>query len=413
MLASYENGTGDFDNFMVFSDKFKPEQPSKSENMWEVLIVDDEQDVHKMTKMVLRNYSFLGQKINFHSAYSAQEAKELLKSHGNIALVLLDVVMEERNAGLKLVEYIRQDLENESIRIIIRTGQPGEAPEETVIRDYIINDYIEKGDITTRRLYTTITTSLRGYKDLIALQESILELELLSTQLKNMYNRLEELDKEKAKIIQFLYHELLTPLNHVGASQVFDVNDLSKENRAILEIVKKGFHRLNALIKAFLDYFEFMGSDLDLKPIPITIEDQISHILEDLKPKTDRKKLIIDSDLSKPVSFTVDPKHFNVVLKILLDNAINHSEETGNILIKTQETPEGVAQFLVEDYGTGIPQKNLKRIFQAYDLENYYRHEGGFGLNLSKSKYIIESHGGKIWAESEGLNQGARFIIEI
>ncbi|MBU2513232.1 hybrid sensor histidine kinase/response regulator [bacterium] len=413
MLASYENGTGDFDNFMVFSDKFKPEQPLKDENMWEVLIVDDEQDVHKMTKMVLRNYSFLGQKINFHSAYSAREAKEFLRSHQNIALVLLDVVMEERNAGLKLVEFIRQDLENESIRIIIRTGQPGEAPEETVIRDYIINDYIEKGDITTRRLYTTITTSLRGYRNLIALQDSIYELERLSSSLRTAYTRLEALDKEKAKIIQFLYHELLTPLNHVGASQVFDVSELSEQNRAILEMVKKGFNRLNALIKAFLDYFEFMGSNLNLKPEPIIIEDHISRIIEDLKPNADRKKLIMDSDLSQQVSITADPNLFDVVLQIIVDNAINHSEEKGRILIKTQTTAEGAVQLLIEDNGTGIPKKNLERVFQAYDLENYYRREGGFGLNLSKSRYIIESHGGKLWAESDGLDKGARFIIEL
>ncbi len=413
MLASYENGTSNLDNFMVFSDKFKPEQPTKGENMWEVLIVDDEQDVHKMTKMVLRNYSFEGQKINFHSAYSAEGAKEFLKTHDNIALVLLDVVMEEKNAGLGLVEYIRQELDNEMIRIIIRTGQPGEAPEETVIRDYVINDYIEKGDITTRRLYTTITTSLRGYKDLIALQDSFVGLERLSSKLKTAYARLEELDKEKAKIIQFLYHELLTPLNHVGATQVFNVSELSEKNQEILGMVKKGFNRLNDLIKAFLHYFEFMGSDLEMKPDTIEINDHIAHVMKDFQQMVEHKKLIIDADLSEFNTLTIDPEYFNDVLKVLLDNAINHSEDNGKILIKTQNNQEGATQLIVEDNGIGILKENLDKIFQAYDLENYYRREEGFGLNLSKSKYIIESHGGKIWAESAGLNKGARFIIEL
>lgn len=413
MLASYENQTSNLNNFMVFSDKFKPEQPAKGENMWEVLIVDDELDVHKMTKMVLRNYSFEGQKINFHSAYSAQGAKEFLKTHDNIALVLLDVVMEEKNAGLGLVEYIRQELENEMIRIIIRTGQPGEAPEETVIRDYVINDYIEKGDITTRRLYTTITTSLRGYKDLLALQDSFIGMEKLSSKLQAAYTRLAELDKEKAKIIQFLYHELLTPLNHVGATQVFNVSELSEKNRMILEMVKKGFNRLNDLIKAFLAYFEFMGSDLEMNPETVEINNHIALVMKNFKQAVDQKKLIIDADLSDLNTLTIDPDHFNDVLKILLDNAINHSEDEGKILIKTQKSPEGASRLIVEDNGVGIPEENLGKIFQAYDLENYYRREEGFGLNLPKVKYIVESHGGRIWAESDGLNKGARFVIEL
>lgn len=412
MLASHENGIGDFGRFVVFTDKFRSEQPSKNGKMWEVLIVDDEQDVHKMTKMVLRNYSFLGQKINFHSAYSAQEAKDFLNQNQNIALVLLDVVMEERNAGLKLVEFIRDDLENESIRIIIRTGQPGEAPEETVIRDYVINDYIEKGDITTRRLYTTITTSLRNYRDLIALKQSYLELKELSDKLKLTYARLETLDKEKAKIIQFLYHELLTPLNHVGASQVFDEYDLSEQNRAVLEMVRKGFNRLNALIKAFLEYFEFMGSDLKLSMETLSVVAYLPDILDRLQPAIQKAKVTIDSDLSQADTFVMDRRFIKEILTILIDNAIKHSTEGGHISISTQPTAESI-RLIVEDNGCGIPAKNLEKVFQAYDLEAYYRREDGFGLNLSKARYIIESHGGKIWAESEGVDRGARFIVEL
>ena len=414
MLASQENGAGNFDKFVIFTENFNSEQSSIDEKMWEVLIVDDEQDVHKMTKMVLRNYTFQGQKINFHSAYSAQEAKEVLNRNDNIALVLLDVVMEEKDAGLKLVEYIRQDLENESIRIIIRTGQPGEAPEETVIRDYVINDYIEKGDITTRRLYTTITTSLRGYKDIIALRQSYLELKQLSEKLETAYARLETLDREKAKIIQFLYHELLTPLNHVGASQVFDENNLSEQNRAVLEMVRKGFNRLNSLIKAFLEYFEFMGSDLKLKAKKVSIDKVLNNVLEKFETQIRKAKLIVESDLSEADKIYMDPKYLKDVLSILIDNAINHSEKKGKITIKTlvdKKKPE--LHLVISDSGVGILPRNLEKVFQAYDLEAYYRREDGFGLNLSKARFIVESHGGRIWAESKGTGEGSSFIVAL
>lgn len=413
MLSSQGDSTSGFDQFVVFTDKFNSEKPSKDGNMWEVLIVDDEQDVHKMTKMILRNYTFQGQKINFHSAYSSQEAKEILSKNDNIALVLLDVVMEERDAGLKLVEYIRQDLENESIRIIIRTGQPGEAPEETVIRDYVINDYIEKGDITTRRLYTTITTSLRGYKDLIALKESYQELKQISEKLEHAYGRLETLDKEKAKIIQFLYHELLTPLNHVGASQVFDEYNLSDQNRAVLEMVKKGFNRLNDLIKAFLIYFEFMGSELNIQVEDISISNELPNLMETFQETIQKSNLVIESDFSQSETINMDRRYFEEVMIIILDNAVNHSDEGGKIYLSTKKPNQECTQIWIEDRGVGIPEKNLEKVFQAYDLEAYYRREDGFGLNLSKAKYIVESHGGKIWAESDGIDLGARFIIEL
>lgn len=129
---------------------------------WNILIVDDEKDVHKMTRMVLRNFDFLGKSLNLISAYSANEARELLKNEDDIALIILDVVMEERNSGLELVNEIRKT--NDLTRILIRTGQPENAPERTVIREYDIHDYLEKGDIEARRLETMICSALRIYE---------------------------------------------------------------------------------------------------------------------------------------------------------------------------------------------------------------------------------------------------------
>ncbi len=129
---------------------------------WDILIVDDEKDVHKITKMVLRNFDFQGKSLNILSAYSAMEARKVLKEETDIALILLDVVMEEKNSGLELINEIRET--NKLVRITIRTGQPGEAPERTVIREYDIHDYLEKGDIEARRLETMVCSALRIYE---------------------------------------------------------------------------------------------------------------------------------------------------------------------------------------------------------------------------------------------------------
>ncbi len=132
--------------------------------------MDDEQEVHSITKMILSDLVFKDRKISFLDAYSAQEAELILRSEDDIAVVLLDVVMESDNAGLELTKFIREELGNEAVRIILRTGQPGQAPEERVILDYDINDYKAKNELTARKLITSVVASLRAYDSIVRLQ---------------------------------------------------------------------------------------------------------------------------------------------------------------------------------------------------------------------------------------------------
>lgn len=148
-----------------------------SKGCFKILIVDDEEDVHTVTRMALRRLVFEGRNMEFLSAYSATEAKELLHIHSNVAVILLDVVMEDDTAGLSLVSYIRRELGNSMVRIIIRTGDPGQAPEEHVIMDYDINDYREKTELTTQRLRTAVVTALRSFRDLATINALNLEIE--------------------------------------------------------------------------------------------------------------------------------------------------------------------------------------------------------------------------------------------
>ncbi|MGM0501448.1 MAG: PP2C family protein-serine/threonine phosphatase [Bacillota bacterium] len=139
---------------------------------WKVLVVDDQEEVHQITELVFKDFVFQQREIEFLRAHSAAEAKEILNEYSDIAIVLLDVVMEKKDSGLQLVKYIREELENELIRIILRTGQPGQAPEKEIIRDYDINDYKEKTELTSKKLYTTIITSLRSYLSLKELKQT-------------------------------------------------------------------------------------------------------------------------------------------------------------------------------------------------------------------------------------------------
>ncbi|WOD41522.1 diguanylate cyclase [Nodosilinea sp. E11] len=160
---------------------------------WKIAIIDDEPDVHRATQLALQNFQFEGKSLLFFSAYSGEEGKHLITSiHPDTALVFLDVVMETHDAGLRMVQYIRNELKNQKIRIILRTGHPGEAPEESVILDYDINDYKLKVELTRQKLLTTAIAALRAYRDIITIEQQRIELNETLEQLKQSQQSLQE-----------------------------------------------------------------------------------------------------------------------------------------------------------------------------------------------------------------------------
>jgi signal transduction histidine kinase len=146
---------------------------------WKVAIIDDDLAVHEGTRFALYDYSLNGSGLELLSAYSAEEGRRLLRDHSDVAVVLLDVVMETDSAGLDLVGFIRNELRNETVRIILRTGQPGQAPERRVIVDFDINDYKAKTELTADKLFTTLTAALRGYQQLQRMEETRRGLEII------------------------------------------------------------------------------------------------------------------------------------------------------------------------------------------------------------------------------------------
>ncbi|MDR3517073.1 MAG: diguanylate cyclase [Azospirillaceae bacterium] len=160
---------------LVFANKKTKVPPPNDDDggtPWKVLIVDDDAEVHAVTRLALRNLKFHNRTLEFLHAHSGKDAVALIEQHRDIALILLDVVMETDDAGLRLVEHIRGELRNHNVRIVLRTGQPGQAPETEVIHRYDINDYKAKTELTQQKLCTTVVTALRGYRDLVAIETS-------------------------------------------------------------------------------------------------------------------------------------------------------------------------------------------------------------------------------------------------
>ena len=157
------------------------DEPEKNEEksvkctnrVWRILVVDDDDSVHQVTKLVLSDTEIEHRKLDIVSVYSSIEAKELLTRDNSFCMAFVDVVMETEHAGLELVEWIRQDLKNQAIRLVLRTGQAGSAPEAKVIKEFDINDYKEKTDFTSGKMITTVYASIRAYRDIMTIQRSL------------------------------------------------------------------------------------------------------------------------------------------------------------------------------------------------------------------------------------------------
>nr|WP_319395322.1 response regulator [uncultured Desulfobacter sp.] len=164
---------------------------------WKILVVDDEKDVHLVTQLACDGILFEETPIQLLNAYCADQARQMLKTHDDVALILMDVVMETDDAGLELVRYIRQDLGNLGVQIILRTGYPGKAPERQVVQDYGISDYWEKTDLTADKLYSLVISGLRAHQKYIILQTYL-------KRLKEEISRRKKIEREKDRLIEEL-----------------------------------------------------------------------------------------------------------------------------------------------------------------------------------------------------------------
>lgn len=213
-------------DFFEFSkDSRKSEElPGKT---WKVLIVDDEVSIHDVTISALKSVIVEGRRLELISAVSATKAKEKLHEHDDIALALIDVVMETRTAGLELVDYIRQELGNKLIRLVVRTGQPDEVPERYIIDRYDINDYKEKTELTVEKLYTAIRSSIKQYMQLMELESKYKDVykQMTTHPLSRLPNRLklnEMLDSEGQKHLVLINIDGFSMINEM---QGFEIGD--------------------------------------------------------------------------------------------------------------------------------------------------------------------------------------------
>ena len=157
---------------IVFAEEETTVEAAATEPVWRILVVDDDQGVHEATEFALAGVRILGRRLQLLHAHSGAEALAVLRAEPDMAVILLDVVMESDDAGLKTVDAIRNEIKAVNTRIILRTGQPGHAPETDTITRYDINDYKTKGELTRNKLFTSLTAAIRSYDQLLRMESS-------------------------------------------------------------------------------------------------------------------------------------------------------------------------------------------------------------------------------------------------
>ncbi|MEE3719703.1 hybrid sensor histidine kinase/response regulator [Tumidithrix elongata RA019] len=425
---------------LEFADEVDETSPQSLE-FWKVLIVDDEAEVHNITQLALEDFTFENKKLKFLNAYSGAEACQAVLEHPDIALVLLDVIMESDDAGLTVAKYIRETLKNRAIRIVLRTGQPGHVPERQAIVDYDIDDYKTKTELTSQKLFTTIITALRSFK-------AYTELESLNADLERTNTELLQATKLKDEFLSTMSHELRTPLNAIlGMAECLHeelFGAISPSQKTAIATIKSSGEHLLSLIIDMLDASRIMAGMLKLDITSVAIADLYNPSLEFVKQLVLKKNIQLTTILSpnmEAIEVEVDRRRMRQVLINLLNNAVKFTPPGGKICLEVRignELPSELAfirstrinsvgkidstqgmpdfsswlQFSVTDTGIGIAPTNRDRIFQPFiQLESgLNRKYEGSGLGLAMVKQIVELHGGYVDLSSQ-LGQGSCFTV--
>ncbi len=407
-------------NELLFSDepKVTPKEPSPKEEVGQeylVLVVDDDEYVHQLTKMVLRGFTFEDCPIRLASAMSAKEAINYLEEHKDVAVALVDVVMETDNAGLELVNHIRNNFNNNEIRLLIRTGQPGAAPEESVFQDYDINDYLSKTDLTAHKLRMTLLNALRSYRDIrhaAELQKQIMlaEQETLAAAAAS---------EAKSQFLAHMSHEIRTPLNGIiGIADILSQTPLNDIQGQYVSTIHDSGEALLSIINDILDFSKIEAGKLELEHIDFSLAEHTQSLQNLFVVQLTAKNLLFHThiDPSIPAFLKGDPLRIKQILLNLISNSIKFTR-TGSIELTinlVNPEPNLVLQFNVKDTGIGIPQDKLNLLFEAFTQvdSSTTRKYGGTGLGLQISKRLVELMGGQIQVTSK-IDEGSTFSFTL
>jgi signal transduction histidine kinase len=398
----------------LFASETIPDQETVSAAPWKILVVDDEDDIHNITRLVLRFFTFMDRPLLILDAYSSAEAAETMRRNPDIAMVLLDVVMETADAGLRFIHVLRDELGLKLPRIVLRTGQPGYAPESEVVRRYDINDYHTKTELTVSRLITVITAGLRAYDSLKTIEEMRRELEY---KVAERTRELEASNALKDHVLAVIAHDLRGPVGNLKgfmdlltATGQDEAADLDGE---LLEIMRDNANATLNLLDNLLFWARFQQNSLvqdtrdqDLVPV-------IQEVLT-LWSVTARKKGIQLGYRGPGHALSrFDRTMISLVVRNLVGNSLKFTNKDGAVDIVLEEQG-GDWRLSVRDTGLGLDSQLLEHLRSGMFIQSSAgtENEKGSGLGLMLCSDFVVQHGSPLTIDSQA-GKGSSFSFSL
>ncbi|MFM2042279.1 MAG: hypothetical protein RLY86_855 [Pseudomonadota bacterium] len=356
-----------------------------------------------MTKLVLSKLRYNDRPLELLKARSAGEAEGILRRRDDIAVALVDIVMETDDAGLRLARRIREDFANTDVRIVLRTGQPGQAPVRDVIVNYDINDYKSKTELTSEKLFITIVTALRSFDNIRSARAA------------------ESASKLKSSFLAAMSHEIRTPMNGVlGMLELLSHSRLDHDQQEMLATARDSAGALLRIIDDILDFSKIEAGRMDIDRHPVNLGTLVESVAETVAANARKKGLALHIDVDPEIPDTLygDPVRLRQVLFNLTGNAIKFTE-CGSVTVRVRRLPATASgqvrvSVAVTDTGIGIADDMQSKLFHPFTQaeKSTSRRFGGTGLGLSISRRLVELMGGEIGLES-ALGQGSTFWFEL
>ncbi|MGE5503365.1 MAG: ATP-binding protein [Actinomycetota bacterium] len=402
---------------------------------WPVLVVDDDPQVHEMTATLLRDFVFDDRGFEMLSAGSAAEAAEILAERPDIPVVLLDVVMETPDAGLTLVRYIREVLDNRRIRIILRTGQPGEAPEREVVTTYDVNDYKSKTELTAQKLFSALVGGVRAWRDIVTIEHLNAELIDANTQLEarvaartaELQASRDELARAKERteaalareteakrrqrqFLSMVSHEFRTPLAIIdSAAQMLMMRGGDAGTRGRLDGIRGSVQRLIGLIDTCLADEQLENGTITLDERAFSLGDMLAAVVAAQRAANPQRAITLELPDLPPA--WGDQRMLGLAVGNLVGNAVKYSSEPAPVSVTAQVDHDGLL-VRIADHGIGVPEADLPRIFERFHRAGNARGIPGSGIGLHMVRQIVDLHRGSVEVESQ-VGRGTQFTLRL